>query len=508
METNICDGFEYHVQDDGKAITVCRYVGDSEDVVVPAQIDGLPVEAMSAFISSHHGTAAVVKRVTVSEGIKNVGFGAFYGYTSLESIAIPASVTEFDTGTLGYCASLEGIAVSGDNAVYCDIDGVVYSKDKTKLVFVPAGKSEGYTIPSHVTEISYSAFDRNTRARSMTIPGNVSIVNFNAFNECDELESVTIQDGVATIRDGAFNGCDALRSVCIPASVTEIDGAFRGCDALGHIAVAEGNPVYADIDGVLYSKDKTELHALPQGRSVLAIPEGVTSIRDCAFKEHRSLTRLTIPKSVVRIGEAVFANCNALEHIAVDKDNPAYCDIDGVLFNKGQTEILRFPNARKGIYHIPDGVYRIGDEAFFCCYPLTTVTTKGDFAKNKYDCGDSDLIVILPDGLKVIGDRGFAFCGVETLVLPDGLTTIGYEAFWEADMTDLTLPDSVTDIDEQAFYICEELTDEAWEKIRKVNPKADSYGENTLSIMFGFSGGEDDEDDDDEDDDDEDDDEH
>jgi hypothetical protein len=73
-------------------------------------------------------------------------------------------------------------------------------------------------------------------------------------------------------------------------------------------------------------------------------------------------------------------NCD-LTTITVHPDNPAYASESGVLFNKDKTELIAFPNGRKGDYVVPDSVVKIGDYAFWACNLLTSVTISASVIK-------------------------------------------------------------------------------------------------------------------------------
>jgi hypothetical protein len=103
------------------------------------------------------------------------------------------------------------------------------------------------------------------------------------------------------------------------------------------------------------------------------IPESITNIGGQAFYRCTKLTNAVIPKSVVSMGARVFRNCDIMRSITVDALNPNYCSVDGVLFNKTQTEIIRYPGGKAGSYVIPDSVTTVVDMAFQNCDGLTDV---------------------------------------------------------------------------------------------------------------------------------------
>ncbi len=258
---------------------------------------------------------------------------------------------------------------------------------------------------------------------------------------------------VVAIGNYAFVRYDSLTGVTIPDSVTTVGiQAFAGCNSLTSVT----------------------------------IPDSVTTIEDGAFYYCASLTGVTIPDSITTIADNAFARCNSLTSITVDPANNAYCDIDGVLFNKSQTTLIQYPGGKSGDYSIPNSVITIGDGAFCDCDSLTgviipdSVTTIGDGAfcdcnsltgviipdsvttigSWAFDYCDSLTDVTIPNSVTTIGNYAFRYCGSLTgVTIPDGVTTIGNGAFRGCDsLTGTTIPDSVITIGNYAFSSCDNLT--------------------------------------------------
>ncbi len=119
------------------------------------------------------------------------------------------------------------------------------------------------------------------------------------------------EDGYATFRED-------IVSVSIPKSVVDImDGTFAYIPSLTSITVAQENPNYSSIDGVLFSKDKTNLIACPSGKSgAYTIPDGVTSFNyGVGFWGCDSLTEITVPASIKLLEYGVFSECYGLKKI-------------------------------------------------------------------------------------------------------------------------------------------------------------------------------------------------
>ncbi len=190
----------------------------------------------------------------------------------------------------------------------------------------------------------------------------------------------------------------------------------------------------------------------------------VTSIGLRAFYDCTRLTSVTIPNSVTSIGNRAFVGCTSLMSINVAAANTAYCSVDGVLFNKDKTELVRYPEGRPyASYYIPSSVTSIGELAFCECTSLTSitipssVTSIGDYAFR--GCTSLTSITI-PNSVTSIGDYAFRGCtSLKSITIPSSVTSIGDYAFDGCtSLTSVTIPSSVTSIGNCAFYECTSLT--------------------------------------------------
>ena len=165
-----------------------------------------------------------LKSVTIPNSVTSIGSSAFRCCTSLANITIPDSVISIFDNVFISCDSLTSIEVSDNNKNYSSVDGVLFNKDKSKLITYPDGKTDNtYEIPNSVTSIGVYAFSYCTSLTSITIPNSVTNIGVNSFEECTSLTSVTIPDSVTSIGGWAFDGCRSLTSLTIPKSVTSID---------------------------------------------------------------------------------------------------------------------------------------------------------------------------------------------------------------------------------------------------------------------------------------------
>lgn len=223
--------------------------------------------------------------------------------------------------------------------------------DGTITIIGYEGAGGEVTIPSEI------------HGQSVTCIGDWALVG------CDSLTSVTIPISVTSIMGRAFDRCTNLTSVKIAGSVTSIgEMVFRGCNSLQTIVVDAANVAYCSLDGVLFNKDRTRLLQCPGAKTGnYSIPESVATIELAAFWFCPNLTSVTIGSAVTSIkGSNIFGFSGNLDAILVSAENQAFSSRDGVLFNKGQTKLIRCPEGKTGQYTIPQSVTEIVKDAFKC----------------------------------------------------------------------------------------------------------------------------------------------
>ena len=183
---------------------------------------------------------------------------------------------------------------------------------------------KGNTVPKYTivnNEIASRAYYGNSNMSGYVIPENITAINDFAFARSN-LTSLTIPSGVTKIGYGAFYHCDSLQDVVIGKNVTEIEPfAFDNTKWLDNW-YASGQEFLIVGDGILL--------AYNGGRSHVTIPEGVKRIAPYAFYMHNGILSVSLPDSLVEIGESAFAGCSNLEdvfggtNIEVIKDRAFY----------------------------------------------------------------------------------------------------------------------------------------------------------------------------------------
>lgn len=402
-----------------------------------------------------------IDTLVLKEGVTRIGDYAFYNCTELTSVEIPEGVTYIGESAFACCQSLESVTIPG--SVTEIGEGAFESCDSMMALELASGlKCVGafafsecvalreLILPNTVERIERSAFAGTMALHELVIPGNVQEIGDNAFNGCIQLSSLTLSDGIRVIEEMAFSNCSDLTEVLIPASVECLgDGVFSDCLAMTQIAVAPESEHFVAWDNILYSKDLSTLVHYPAAKEEqeFTIPEEVRKIAGLAFASNyflmevmlgdhleevgsyafarcSCLSFVSLPAQTTRLGVSPFHDCTMLLEIEVDPNNPCYSSIDGILYNKEQTQLIQYPaGLYDDFYKVPDTVREIAENA---CY----------------DAQDLEVLKI-PAGVRKIGDMAFAFCDqirdVEIRVADPAQIEVGLMAFFSVAGTPRTL---------------------------------------------------------------------
>ena len=179
--------------------------------------------------------------VSLPEGLISIGDEAFES-SGLTSVTIPASVTTIGKKSFANCGALKLFAVAADNPVFSVEDGVLFTKDKSKLIAYPISKGlTNYSIPSGVTEIDSYAFSNGSALTSILIPSSVTSIGEGAFFSCIRLTSLVIPKNVIFIGASAFYSCSAITSITIPEGINTIEKyTFFNCRSLVSVSIPNG----------------------------------------------------------------------------------------------------------------------------------------------------------------------------------------------------------------------------------------------------------------------------
>ena len=245
-----------------------------------------------------------------------------------------------------------------------------------------------------VSNIGAFAFARCVTACSVDISDTVMSVGEGAFSGCIRMSKITLSPNITSIGSYAFTACSALTNFTVPAAVTEIgEMAFDDCEALTNIDVESGSESFASVNGVLFSKDMTQLLTYPCNKAdtSYSIPAGVTTICKGAFSSCNELTAVVVPASVKTIDNYAFEWCRSLSSVTLN---------DGL----ETIGIYAFYSSSLNEINIPSSVKRIENRAFYNCSKLVSAA--------------------LPENLTYFGSRVFGSCGkLKSITIPSCVTT-------------------------------------------------------------------------------------
>lgn len=238
--------------------------------------------------------------IELPDTLEYIGDNAFYKCGYLKTLSLPKNVEYIGRDTLLLNYGLYEVNVDADSKFFSSVDGVLFNKDKTAILYYPVAKTaESYTVPESVEVVGYRAFQALSPLTSVTLPEGLKRIEERGFCGCSKISDLIIPSTVEYIGPEAFLNCGTA-NVVIPEGVTEIsDRAFRVSDNIKTVTLPDGiTSIGEEAFAWNYSLEKINL------------PEGLEEIKTGAFKECSSIDEITIPYSVTEIGENAFAECS------------------------------------------------------------------------------------------------------------------------------------------------------------------------------------------------------
>ena len=201
---------------------IVGYKGKLEDLVIPEKYSNKVITGIDPMAFSG---CSQIRSVTISKNIQSI---------SLNNRS--CNMNPFYD-----CIYMKNIYVDEDNRYFTSVDGVLYNKSKTELLFYPSYKSDSsYTILDSVTKIEVGAFQRNGIVTEVILPKNIKTISKEAFLECTSLQKIEIPSGITEISESLFSGCKSLNDITLPNTIKEIkSNAFYKCSGLRKITLPE-----------------------------------------------------------------------------------------------------------------------------------------------------------------------------------------------------------------------------------------------------------------------------
>ena len=244
--------YQYTINSDD-TVTITKYKGTDTQIAVPSALNGQKVKIIG---SNAFSGCSTLTSITIPTGVTYIRDYAFSDCTNLISITISDSVLSIGNFIFDGCPNLAGIIVNENNRTYSSQNGILFNKDKSRMIVFPCARTGTYVIPDSVTSIENGAFYCCSGLTGITVPNSVKYIGEWAFADCSELQHITIPNGVAIIGDCTFRNCKNLTGMTLPASMKIIGNyAFEGCTKLTSVTILEnvssiGNNIFKDCPNV------------------------------------------------------------------------------------------------------------------------------------------------------------------------------------------------------------------------------------------------------------------
>lgn len=277
-------------------------------------------------------------------------------------------------------ANVNYFEVTSGNESLMAVDGIITDKTGSELLFYPRTRNT-FQIPESIRIIRIGSCSDNNNLTEVIIPNHVENIERFAFSWCENLKKVTILNSEAHVQEDAFFECPGEQ--------------IGGVRYIGHFA---GSLAYYEYSEIKLREGTIEVAAGEH-------PE-ISAMSLTPVQHEKRLKKIYLPSSLRKINGALSI---PLEEIIVDKENPYYCSVDGILFSRDMKELIRYPENKTGEkYVVPEGVESINILSFFHCRHLNHV--------------------VLPDSIKKIEAYAFADTRLNKIEMPLEQISIGENA--------------------------------------------------------------------------------
>lgn len=457
----------------GEKFYLAKYIGASENVVLPADFDG--------------------HEYTIDEN-------AFSGISTIKTIDAPAGVVNVHQNAFKDCTSTI-IAVRGSvEFIKCvPIANLQYveanSGNMNSYSYFLSNAPELVEVKIDVATVSSYAFANCPKLEKVTLGDSVETIGDYAFRNCESFKELHIGAGLTKLYSSVLSGvtgvslyvesADSLcgisyagilwkavenlyvngaltRNVSVSSAVTEIAiYAFNNCTAIDTISFSSsletiGNYAFASssIKTVSFAEGLESIgaHAFEKTTQLktLSLPTSVRSIDEYAFSNAYALESVNLPEGLTYLGRYAFENASLLKSITIPSTLGGISDY----CFRNATSLTSLTVASATQNDEPVGPTSIGKEAFYGCSKLISIEL-GDSVKTigeKAFYNAETLVSLELGSVETIGNQAFYGCeSLKVLNLPETLKTIGTNAFCEIGIVTITLPASLESIGENAF---------------------------------------------------------
>ena len=402
---------------------------------------------------------ADLTRVVLEEGIEKIGNDAFRECDNLTTIELPESLKRIGVSAFMSCKKLDNVTIPSQITVIerytfsgCSNLAQIILPEKLQVIlnnaFVVCNKLDNIYISKNVNNIANDAFDGCTSLANIEIAeentkysysqengmlmdlenNNILFISGKVLNN---ITTFSIPEGITNFNTN-INRYTNITKIVIPQSLEKIGNANIFPTSISSMEITDGNTNFIVENGCLYNINKTELIMSFTKEKEVTFAEELTTINTWAFKQAPNLENIVFDGNITTIGSTVLNGLNSKIQsvyigagvsnidstfkygnnygtVTVDEANPKYSSENNEIYNKEKTELIGIYHDIQGSYTVKSSVTKIGDKAFHNKNGMTEV--------------------ILPDGLKEIGNS-FQFCvGLTEIFIPNSVEKISSNAF-------------------------------------------------------------------------------
>jgi len=449
--------FEY-VQYSGGFIGIRGYTGPYQEVVVPDEIDGMPVTVIG--LEAFYGRSDLTD-VILPESITTIDLNAFYGCSGLTSLVLPDGMTSIGSNAFYGCSGLTAVVVP---------DGVVSIGGRA---FQNCTGLTSVVLPKALETVEDSLFYNCSSLSSIVMPEKITSIGGNAFYQCTSLASVVLPQSVTSIGPYAF-GRSGLSEIWLPDDAAIGAGAFDRCysakkytdkDGLTALEMTSRGYSFTDQEYPMLSLQayETENEArtftvagCDQSATQVFFPENTTGFANSAFSNCTALTEIHIPETLTYVQSSfAFTGCNAKRYAGRNTSAAMALSKAKVSFSDPQYPYLNLIASEDGNGLRTYAVESCDKTAQQAAFP-ENVTGINSYAFS--GCAGIQSIEI-PDGVTAIGIETFSDCtSLQSVKFAPGIVSIGMRAFQGCtSLREISLPDMLTQLDGSAFLGCTAL---------------------------------------------------
>ena len=341
-ESKVYQGLRYFVSEEGDSVIISGYTDNlPAELVIPAEIDGLPVSDIGQFA---FGNCDKLVSVTIPETVTALGFQNFYSCTNLKEVHLPDTLISLYEAAFVGCTALtsitlpEGLTTLG-NLVFCDCTALKEINFPSTLnTFGEPAFANTPWLADQLEKgpyviINHIVVDGTTVMDEAVLPPDAKGVASYAFMENTSIKSLVLPEGLTSIGLASFSGCSNLAEITFPKSLTEI-----GMNAFDSTAWLASQADLVIVNDILISGAKA--------KGNVTVPEGVRVIGGGAFSGNADLTGIQLPATLEKIEKWSFYDCSSLKEVTV-----------------------------------PSGVKSIGNDAFYHAEALENLTIRSPFCE-------------------------------------------------------------------------------------------------------------------------------